>query len=232
MGSSPRSWLASYVSYATSLKPVANVPADGRQLEPELGRQVELGVRFEPLAGRVSVNVAAYQINKENVVIARPMMIFDQAGEQRSRGAEIDAAVNLGPARINAGYAYTKAEFLRFESGGRDLTGNRPNLVSDHSASLWTTFRLKYGLRAGIGGRLLGKSYADPENTVPMAAYFVADLALSYEVAPATFTLNVYNMFEKNPFDSQGRYYTSAINGSQLTPGPPRTALAQLRLAF
>lgn len=228
----PLPWLTGYASYATSFKPVAVMPADGRQLDPERGRQLELGVRFDPWEGRLGVNLAAYQIDKQDVVIARPMMLYDQAGAVRSRGAEADAEASFGPVRVTAGYAFTHARFVRYESGTRDLAGRRPAFVPTHSASVWAWYRSRRGFGAGIGGRYLGKSFADPGNDVPMTPYLILDLALSYQLAPATLALNVYNLLGQNPLNRDGRYYVSAINGSQLTPGPPRTALVQLRLGF
>jgi iron complex outermembrane receptor protein len=228
----PADWAVAYGSYGTSFKPVAVLPADGHQLEPELGRQVELGARFDALDRRAVISVAAYQINKTNVVIARPLMQYDQAGEQRSRGAEIDASFTAGRAIITGGYAYTRAVFLNYEADEVVYTGKRPPFVSDHSVTAWAAVRLLHGLSVGGGGRLLSTSYADPANVVPMAAYVLIDAALRYEAAPVTVTLNVHNLLGTNPLDPQGRYFTTTINDNQLTPGPPRTALLQVKLAF
>ncbi len=224
--------LVAYASYGTSFKPVAVVPLDGRQLNPELGRQAEVGVRLDSSDGRASLALAAYQINKTNVVIARPMADYNQAGEQRSRGAEVNASYAAGWVRITAGYAYTRATFLNYEADGVVFTGKRPPFVSDHALTAWSEAHLYGGLSVGGGGRLLSTSYADPANTVPMAPYVIADLALRYQRDSATVTLNIYNVVGTNPLDPQGRYFTSSINDNQLTPGPPRTALVQLKLTF
>jgi iron complex outermembrane recepter protein len=226
-------WLAPYVSSSTGFRPVLTVPADGRQLEPETGRQVELGARLTPLGDRLSIQASAFQLDKRNLVIARGMQMFDQAGSARSRGGELDAHLDLGPARLRASYAYTRASYTAFETAaGDDLSGNLLRFVPVHSATGWATYRSPHGLGAGLGGRYQSRMFADVGNTVPMTSYLIADAALFYQRGRVGMTLNAYNLLDRNPLDDRGWYFVSAINSTQLTPGPNRTFLGQLRLTY
>jgi iron complex outermembrane recepter protein len=228
----PDAQVSPYASYSTSFKPVAVMPADGRQLEPETGGQLEAGARLEALGGRLRGTAALYQIDKRNLVIGRPMMIYEQAGAARSRGGELEVTADVGALSVRAGYALTRAEYVRFATGaGEDLAGRRLPFAPSHSATLWGRYRVG-ALQLGAGGRYQGESFADPENRVAMTDYVVVDAATAYQLGPLRLTLNIDNLLGTNPLDGRGWYYVSAINGTQLTPGAPRTALVQLHYTY
>ncbi len=222
-------WLIPYASWSTGFKPNARLgittDEDGSavDLEPERGRQLEVGSRFR-WGDRLSANLAGYHILKSNVTYSRAQGQIDQAGEVMSRGIEVD--LRLEPATwlsLSAGYAYTDAEFQVFEVDGVDAAGNTPQFVPDHTASLWVTTSPLSNLGIGLGGRMTGDQYADNENTLELGSYVLADAALWYRSGPLTFTVTVNNALNRQ------RYFVSSI-GRQLTPGQPRRVLGQLHL--
>jgi iron complex outermembrane receptor protein len=223
----PSEWGTLYGSFATAFRPARELPADGRNLAPEHGRQFELGARGEFLRRRLHVNVAAYEITKFDVVVGRGAGVYDQAGKLGSRGVEVDAV--LAPTEgftAQAGYAYTRARYEDYQSpDGSDYSGKTTTNVPNHSFTLWATYRLKNGLGYGLGGRAIGKSYADPGNLVKMDPYAVVDAALYYRFGAVELALNANNLL-----DTQ-RYFVSSINDTQLTPGQPRIVLGSLRLS-
>lgn len=217
--------LTAYASFATAFVPIAVVPADNSQLDPERGYQLELGAQLAVARG-VHVEGALYQIEKTDVVVARPMGLYEQAGRVMSRGVELNAEVN-SPAglRVRAGYALTHARYENYVSGDVDYSGKRPPFVFDHGASLWATYRHVSGLGAGLGVRAIGRAFADIANEVPLPGYGVLDAALFYRWKTAELSLNVTNALNNQS------YLVGAINDSQVYPGAPRVILATLRLA-
>jgi len=222
----PTQWGTLYGSVATAFRPAREVPADNHQLSPEHGRQFELGLRTELLKRQALVNVAIYDIAKYDVVVGRGAGVYDQSGKQASRGIEVDA--NLQPFHgfsAQVGYAYTHARYDDFQSSdGTDYSGKAVVNVPEHLFSLWSTYRSASGFGAGLGGRAVGRSYADPANHVPLHAYAIMDAALYYRFSPIELALNADNVFNTH------RYFVSSINDTQLTPGQPRVILASLRV--
>jgi iron complex outermembrane recepter protein len=220
---SPRRWTGTYVSYATGFRPVTEIPADGRTLAPETGWQVEIGEHLD-WTNRLTGTIAAYYIEKKNVVISRGPGLFDQAGRQRSQGVE--AGLEARPVRwlgFQLAYAWTDARFLHYESDGIDLAGKRPRIAALHTGSLWATLAPFTGLRFSAGGRLVGTAWADNANTVAMPAYATLDVSMEYRRGPVTVGVLSTNLLGLR------RYYVSSINDTQLTPGPQREFLARLR---
>jgi iron complex outermembrane recepter protein len=217
--------LASYASYATSFRPSPPLPDDGRQLDPEVGRQIELGQRLR-WRDAWQLDVALYDLAKRDVVIARGMGLFDQAGQQSSRGAELDVTGTWRQwLSVTAGYAYTHARFDRYERDGMDLAGFRPRFVPEHMANAWVRLHASENLIAGLGGRYVGRSYADDRNRIPLPAYGVMDASLSYTRGRARTVVTAANLLNNRNYFVGGIY-------EQIYPGPPLSALIQLVLDY
>ena len=64
--------LSLYGSYSTSFLPNSATTEEGELLEPERGEQFEIGARAELLEGRLTANLAFFDITKENVATTDP----------------------------------------------------------------------------------------------------------------------------------------------------------------
>jgi iron complex outermembrane receptor protein len=217
----PLSPLSFFVGYSTFFKQPRQVPVDGAVLEPETGDQVEGGVRYDPIS-RFSLTATAYQIRKEDAIVGLGQGLFDQAGEARARGVEVDAAWDSGfGLRITGGYSYTDAVYARFGA----LSGNRLEYAPDHQAHFWADYELWQGasrsLTLSLGGNRIGDNWAGPDNQVLMPAYTVLNGAVSYRLSDAAISLNVNNLMG-------AEFFTTAINGAQLYPGSPRNFLLRV----
>jgi iron complex outermembrane receptor protein len=222
----PRPWTGTYISYATAFTPTAQLNADGSALLPTSGWQTEVGEHID-LGRRVRANAAYYYIEKHNVVIDEGMGNFSQAGLQRSQGIELSMQGRLTRwFALQAGYAWTDATFVHFTENGANLAGKRPQLVSPHTASLWATFLPISWLRLSVGGRVMARMWADDANTVNMPSFATLDASAEYRHGHLIASLLGTNL------NGVLRYYTSSINGTQLTPGPGREFLARLRFEF
>lgn len=221
----PSPIVTAYASAATAFVPIATVPADGTQLDPERGRQMELGAQLEPVRG-LHLEASLYDIEKTDVVVARPDGLYEQAGRVSSRGVELNAELqsDLGVS-MRAGYAWTHARYRDYVSGDEDYSGNLPPFVFEHGATFWGTYRHSSGWGVGLGARVLGRAFGDTANEVPLPAYGLLDAALFYRWSIAELALNASNVLDNNT------YLTGAINDSQVYPGPPRALLVSLRLA-
>jgi outer membrane receptor protein involved in Fe transport len=227
----PTPWLSTYGSLSTSVRPLLAPAGQDIDLDPERGRQVEVGARVE-LGPRLVAQAALYQIDKTNIVVDLPEMRVEQAGRARSRGGELSAVYQDRGFRVAAAYGLTHATFRAYSAGGVDYAGKRLPEVPLDNASLWATYRSPFGVGAGLGGRFLGRAFAVRANTIELPAYAIADAALFYENRRGSVWLNVKNLAGDNVLDERGLYFVSTLYDTQVTPGPGRTVLAQVRLTF
>ena len=223
--------ISPYASLTTSVTPQAPsaLPEGVTEIKPERARQLEVGTRVE-LSEALSVQAALYQINKSNILVARPTMMFDQAGGARSRGAE--AEVRFASERFsgNLGYALTLASYTDYVEEDVSFTGKRLPDVSAHTVTAWGSYALPRGFGISSGGRFVDRAFADRANTVVMPAYLMMDAAVSWQRADWLVTLAARNVLNRNPLTSDGRYYVSTIYDTQLTPGAPRTVVLSFEL--
>ncbi len=82
--------LSLYASFSQSFTPNSATTVDGELLSPERGTQFD---------GRLTANLAAYNLSKRNIAVADPNNTdFSIAvGEQRSRGIELDVIGEISP---------------------------------------------------------------------------------------------------------------------------------------
>ncbi|MEH2448348.1 MAG: TonB-dependent siderophore receptor [Nostoc sp.] len=176
--------LSLYASYSQSFGPNTATTVSGSILEPERGTQYEVGIRGEFLNGRLSANLAAYDITKTNVATTDPNNpdYSIAVGEQGSQGIELDVAGEILPGwNIIANYAYTNAKVTKDNS---PLQGNRFEDVPYNGASLWTTYQIQrgdlQGLGFGLGLFYVGEREGDLENTYELSSYLRTDASIFY----------------------------------------------------
>ncbi|MFD1961097.1 TonB-dependent siderophore receptor [Novosphingobium panipatense] len=108
-----------YGSYADSFTPQA-APAgrsrpDGKDIEPLVGAQYEVGTKLSLMDDRLLLSGAAYQIEQTNRLFNDPddATVVLQVGKVRARGVEAEAAGEILPGwRINGGYSYTRTKYI------------------------------------------------------------------------------------------------------------------------
>ena len=218
-----------YVSSATSFRPVTVVPGDGRELDPETGRSIEAGHRWQGFNGRFEVSTAVYRIILRDVVVARGNQIFDQAGQQSSKGIDIDVSGDIGSGlRLMANYGYTVPKYDEFfaSNGAVDLSGKRPRMTQRHAGNFWLTKTWSSGLATSAGARRLSSIFNDDTNTLPIEGYTLVNGAISYRRGNYELGLNVENLLNKK------RYFHPTWLTTQVTPGQPINVFATLRVRF
>jgi len=175
-----------FVSYSESFTPVANI--DNQSFKPLRGKQWELGVKFEPLAGDMSFNAAVYDLRETNQ-LQQDMVtnLYSQLGETHAKGVELDLKATLARSiDVIANYTYTKVDEQIEE-------------VPHHQASLWGKWRFalagRSGFSLGAGVRYLSAFHDGDAPTVPALTLF--DAMVAWETGPWRLALNANNLADK-----------------------------------
>jgi iron complex outermembrane receptor protein len=214
-----------YGSFANSFKPLTDAQPDGSSLEPETGTQYEVGQRFRMFGERAELNTAVYRILRQNVPFRRPGSVFVQAGEVRSRGFEADLETSpRANWRINAGYAFTDAEFLDYQQSATvNLRGNTPTFAPRHTFNLWTGYEWPNGLGVNVGARYAGATFADNENVFEVDGYGLLNLGVRYSRGAVEYALNINNVTSTD-------YFVPHQDYAQVYPGDPVNVLGTIRI--
>jgi iron complex outermembrane receptor protein len=107
-----------------------------RTLNPEKGTSVEVGIRSELFNRQIRLNVAAYDFRLRQTIVVRTdnsgADYFTNAGATSQKGIESTIAwtptwgtQRLDMFRLWMSYTYTDYQFLNYQSGTTDLSGNR-----------------------------------------------------------------------------------------------------------
>ncbi|MEH2179287.1 TonB-dependent receptor domain-containing protein [Nostoc sp.] len=166
----PIETLSLYANYSRSLATydIGGHSRTGETFEPQRSTQYEAGIKADFLGGRLSALLAAYQLTRTNVLVADPLNTPDegfsiQIGEQRSRGADFSVQGEILPGwNVIGGYSYIDARYTKDNRPGFEV-GSPVALTPNHSANLWTTYRIQSGNLQGLG--------------FGFGVYFVGDLA-------------------------------------------------------
>jgi iron complex outermembrane recepter protein len=231
-----------YLSYTESLKPTSTINTFagagvgfiiGSDLAPEEGVQWETGIKFD-FNKRLSGNIAVYDIEKKNVLVAIPVAggvnAIRTAGKVRSRGVELDITGRLTDNISMIGsYGYTDARVTEDPT----LIGKSLQNVALNTASLFMVYdfgtALPGRLRLGGGARYVGDRAGDGPNSFYLPSYVVADAFASYEVKQNGFPV-IYQFNVKNMFDNI--YYPSAVNNLNVAIGDARRFSLEATVKF
>jgi iron complex outermembrane receptor protein len=194
--------LAPYISYSNSFEPLMGVTTSGRPLKPELGEQYEVGVKFQPENSHSFITIAAFDLTRQNFLVADPANFFNekQSGEARSRGIEIEAVANLFGG-LNLIASYTKFDIKNTENIDTALIGLAPGNTVDNYASTFLDYTIPDGAMKGFGGgfgvRYTGSAYVDELNKKSVPSYTLGDAVIHYEKDGWRGAVNVSNIFDK-----------------------------------
>lgn len=206
--------VAPYLSYSTSFLPVNGNDANGNAFKPTTARQVEVGIKYQPVGFDGLFTLAYFDIEQQDVVTSLNQLQSYQTGEQRSRGIEFEAKVAVNDnINLTGAFSYTKAEVVK--GLGVDV-GDYPIGIPDYTASLWGDYSFfdgaLAGLKLGAGVRYVGQSvggyspsvYTAGATKLEAPGYTLFDAAVTYdfgkktpELQGLTAKLSVNNVFDK-----------------------------------
>ncbi|HEY3174272.1 MAG TPA: TonB-dependent siderophore receptor [Candidatus Polarisedimenticolia bacterium] len=235
----PTATLSFYANAGKSFSPPSSRVAGER--EPERSLQYEVGARLERPGGKLQATLAAYHMERENIAIPDDNGITQQAGDQRSRGVEVElAAEPLPRLRTFVSYAWNLSELTRFTErvvvgvdpntfqpiyGTEDRSGNVPAFAPRHLASLWVSRGFGGGLNLAGGARWVSEQFIAEDNLFRIDGYVTLDSALSWTRGDWEMTLNLKNLTNR-------RYETRGFGSTSVIPAPRFTAYAGVQYNF
>ena len=220
-----------YASYSRAYLPRAgdqltSLTASNRAFDPEKFDNAELGLKWD-LTPQLAASAAVYQLERSNVVVpgavAGTSILVDG---QRSRGVELDLTGRVNQAlSVMGGYAYQDA-VLTADQSATVRSGARLAMVPRHTFSLWSRYDFSAPLAAALGVVYRDSLYTSTSNTVMLPSYTRVDGAVFYRLSKQyRLQLNVENLFDK-------KYWASAHNDNNITPGAPRSVKLSLFASF
>lgn len=225
--------IAPYVSYSQSFLPQIGF-SDGAPFDPTRASQYEVGVKYQPVGTRALFTAALFDLTKTNVLTPNPNAstpgnFFLQAGEIRSRGAELEARTEIfrGMNVIGA-FTYNDVEVTKSSDG---TTGNMPIRVPNTTTSGWLDYNFSAlniswlkGFGIGGGVRYVGRVFNDETNTSTTRSFTLFDAVVRYDHGPWRFFINANNIFDQ--------HYFSASSGGNFFRGTDRMVVGTLKLNF
>jgi catecholate siderophore receptor len=154
-----------------------------------------------------------------------------QTGKKRVQGFELTAVGQITDAwSLSAGYSHLDTEVTEGPLITSDGTPNLTYIPGD-SFTLWTNYRLPFGLEMAGGVRHNGGLHRGTDGAQGTPAYTegytVVDAMLAYPLTDfVKLRANAYNLFDED--------YVAAINksGYRYTPGTPQTFLFSADFRF
>ncbi len=189
-----------YASLARSWQ----LPYAGIYINPKLAEFYhtdlkEVGAKAYLLDNALMLNAALFQIDQEQPQTNVDGDVIDKI-EVRHQGIELEARGQITKQwDISVGYSYLDAE--------DKATGKKPNDVSDHLFSLWSTYQLDDNWRLGGGVKYVGDRYAGNDEAVALGDYTTVDLMAAYTTGRHKIQANAYNILDE-------KYILGATNGT------------------
>ena len=193
---------APYISYATSFMPVTDTGANGELLDPEEGKQSEIGIKLQALNQRLQGYVAYYDLTRKNVTESDASGAYSiQTGEQKIKGFEAEMAASLTDQwNASATYSYIPTAKV-MESVTESEIGKRANHAPKNAGTLSTQYYFspdKLGWNIGAGIRYQGLRTAQRGTAyIELPGYTVFDVNAGYEAKHWGAGLTIKNFFDR-----------------------------------
>ena len=219
-----------FANASTSFKPNNGLDAAGRSFDPEEGIGYEIGIKSELFDDRLSSTLAAFHIEKKNVLALDPGTDTSRAmGKARSQGFDLQVAGQVTDAvRVIGAFAYIDAEVTE---GDKVIpTGSRILGVAKHSGSLLGVYAFQDGrLRGsdlGAAFTYVGDRSGEAGSDFELPAYHTVDLLAHYKASDnVTVGLNLNNVFDE-------KYFERSYSNYWVNPGEPRNFTVSLTLTL
>lgn len=186
-----------YTSFSTGFVPQGAVDqqksADGSLFDPEKSQQIEVGIRSYWLNNKLNVNLAAYHINRENILQDDPGddNYLVSIGKIRSQGMELDVLADITSRWVaNVSYAYNDVKVKEAADGV--YFANTPY----HQLGLWS----RYDFPSIDSSIAFGADYVSQQknrNNQIVKPYTVYDMSWQTKWQDWKFQLNVKNLLDK-----------------------------------
>jgi iron complex outermembrane receptor protein len=172
----------------------------------------------------VDTSLAFYHITRNNVAVQQSVTTFEQIGEQRSKGVDLDVNTDLGgQVYLLFNYGFTQP---KFEDAGSNLSGRVPRFVPKHLTNLWVRKDFSSGFNAAFGIRYVGEQFVNDSNSVSLDPYTMFSGAVGYRTSRWEWTLNAENLFNNDDYLLPGHF------SNLVFPGQPINVSSTIRFRF
>ncbi|WP_353631839.1 TonB-dependent siderophore receptor [Pseudomonas canadensis] len=217
-----------FANASTSFKPNSGLDANNKSFKPEEGVGYEVGIKSELFDDRLSATLAAFHIEKENVLTLDPATNLNRAvGKARSQGFDLQLTGQVTDAvRVIGAFAYIDAEVTK---GDKAIpAGSRILGVAKRSGSLLGVYEFQDGALRGsdLGAAFtyVGDRSGEAGTQFELPAYHTVDLLAHYKATDnVTVGLNLNNLFDE-------KYYERSYSSYWINPGEPRNLTLSLTL--
>ncbi|CAI3793181.1 TonB-dependent siderophore receptor [Rheinheimera sp. MM224] len=230
-------WVRLYALKGTGFSPQATasqVPEVGGPFEAEQSSIVEAGARFSLLDDAIRLNVATYEMIRNNILQADPRGDVggdgrdDQIalGEVKSKGVEVDLLGDLTDSWVlNLNYAYNDTRIVESTSAITNAVGDKFANAPQHQIGLWSRYELD-SINSAIAA---GMDYVSDQLSIDgqhVKSYTVFDMSWQTRWQHWLFQANVKNLFDKT-------YATAGfIERTGHFPGEPRRLIVTASYQF
>jgi catecholate siderophore receptor len=237
--------------------------ADPCATAPETGVIYELGAKADLLHGRLQLTASIFRNERSNYRVpsndpAAPAALQVLDGHARVDGITLGISGNITPRwSIFANYTYLDGRVVQSVSDfclanpsaacansaaiPDPQAGDRLIQAPDHAGSLFTTYRLPFGLEVGYGFTYQGSFALNQRNILNRTQYFsdaflIHRFFMSYTIGHGlTAQLNIQNATDEDYYvaiRNNVNATTGAITGGWATPGEARSAVLSLFYSF
>lgn len=235
-----------YASYATSSTPPTISAGDQNGgtgtgtgnlattlLDPEETDSFEIGAKANLFNDRLALSGALFKTVRKNAQIQVEPGVYEQAGEAEVQGLELGVSGNVTDKwQVFGGYTWMDSELTEGAYNNVNVGDSLAN-TPEHTASLFTTYRLMPKLSLGGGVYYVGKSFGGNQggagggaNRIYAPAYTRVDLFASYDVTDrASLQLNV-----QNAGDDEYIIRTNGVHHADVAPA--RSAILTLNVRY
>lgn len=223
--------IAPYMSYATSFLTTTDMGEDGKILDPEEGKQFEMGIKLQSDDKRLQGALSYYDLTRKNVSEAVTGTNYNvQIGEQKTKGYELELGGMLtDQLKATANYSYIPTAKTTDSVVSTDI-GKRINHVPKNAYGLSTQYYFspsQLGWYLGGGVHYEGEHSAERSTSkVTLPSYRLYNLQAGYTANNWQLGLTINNLTD------QEYYVGTTPNASMVMFGEPRTFKVNLAYKF
>ncbi len=228
----PVAALSLYSSYSLAYVPrageqLASLTLSNEALAPEQFTNYEAGAKWDVLPA-LSFTTAVFRLDRTNVVVPDPVDPTRSllVNGQRTTGLETGASGSpIDRWYMMAAYSYQDGVITQTASAAA-RAGARLAQLPRHTFSIWNRVDITRRWAAGLGISRRGDIFTSTDNLVTVPSFVRVDAAVFATVSSRLRAqVNVENALN-------ARYYPSAQNNFNITPGSPRAVRVTLTTRF
>lgn len=191
-----------YVGYSESFLPIFGGDFFGNPYEPQEGKQIEAGVKWQPDASTL-VTFSVFDIEETNRLTGDPdnLQNMIQTGAIEATGFEIEATAYLFDSLLlTAAYSDTDAEISESNDGNEGL---KVENLPERLASLWAMYNFRntgeWNVRTGVGVRYVD-SKLDGPNVLETPSETLVDASVDAQFGDWRMMLSITNLLNEEHY--------------------------------